>query len=271
MVDGIEAILGPETEYDRLLRDNTEHDHEWRRALRQVREHTANRYEVAQRMGVSIESLEGLERDFTTHRVGDVADYALALGARVYHTVLTSPSPEEVDTYLGERTGTFDQHAVRYRHAVAWLVEHGLSDQDTLCDVGAGWTELDYILRAEHGWRGRYLPLDAGLFPVDLETWTPYRTVEWYVALDVIEHVHDPARLVRQMCNSATRGVVISVPNPQTTDVFGMDETHLSAPDAVMLGSLGFHTDIETFYGGHYSDGAPDAIFATQVLEQRAS
>lgn len=181
--------------------------------------------------------------------------------------IVTKPVWQQADEYMDERTGTFDQHAVRYRHTARWLSENGLSDDDTLLDVGAGMTELDYVLRAEHGWRGRYIPLDAGVGDIDLETWVPYRPVEWAVGLEVVEHMRDPDRLLRMMLSCARRGVAVSVPDPRSVDVLAIDETHRSLPDVALFERHGFAVSSQTFYGGYYSNGEPDNLFATVLKE----
>lgn len=53
------------------------------------------------------------------------------------------------DEYMAARTGKYEWRAVRYRQAGEFLASVGLTAQDTVCDVGAGWTELDYCLRTE--------------------------------------------------------------------------------------------------------------------------
>jgi hypothetical protein len=59
-----------------------------------------------------------------------------------------------------------------------------------------GRTELDVCLRTDHGWRGRYVPVDAWYDGVDLEDWTPPREADWFTGLEVLEHLKDPHRLV---------------------------------------------------------------------------
>lgn len=75
-----------------------------------------------------------------------------------------------VDEYLAERTNTFERRSVRYRAALTALKAHGLTDTDTLDDIGAGWTEPDVVLRVDGSWRGRYIPVDLGTCGTDLET-----------------------------------------------------------------------------------------------------
>lgn len=166
------------------------------------------------------------------------------------------PTIESCDEYLDARTGKYEWRARRYRSAIqimrgpaARARGHQLQDSHTIVDVGAGWTELDYCLRAEYGWRGRYVPVDGGVDGTDLNDWVPPRRAEFFVALEIIEHLDHPVRLLDVMKDAATGGVVVSTPNPRTTDVLGMDPTHVSAvPDGV-LRAAGFTVEERSFYG----------------------
>lgn len=157
------------------------------------------------------------------------------------------PSVEACDDYLDQRTGHYDYRRIRYNATVEAMA--GLDNRDTVIDVGAGWTEFDYCLRAEHDWRGRYIPVDGGIDGTDLNTWTPPRPAEWFVALEIIEHVRDPFRLLGLMQRYATKGVVLSTPNPRTTDVLGMDPTHVRAVHRWELTASGFAVLECNFYG----------------------
>jgi hypothetical protein len=97
--------------------------------------------------------------------------------------------------------------------------------------------------------RARYIPIDAGNDGTDLEEWTSPRSVDFMVALEVVEHVSDPARLINAMLTRARKGVIISTPNPETTDVLGMDRTHVSVVGRSRLESHGFTVREESFYG----------------------
>lgn len=139
---------------------------------------------------------------------------------------------------------------------------HGLDDTMTVIDVGAGWTEFDYTLRAEYGWKGRYIPIDGGIDGTDLERWWPSRYVDWVVGLEIIEHMEDPQHLLDAMYHAATRGVVLSTPNPRTTDVLGMDSTHKTPIEASWLRSQGLHVQEASFYGQ-----PADSLFAYHVVQ----
>ena len=167
-----------------------------------------------------------------------------------------------VDTYLSQRTGTFEKRAVRYRAALRSLIDLGLNDSSTVYDIGAGWTELDITLRVEGEWKGRYIPIDLGLDTThDLERWTPPRPADYAVALEVLEHLADPWRLIAELQDTVT-AIVVSVPNPRTVDVLAIDDTHQTVITAADLAARGFTVREELFYGGVYSAGEKDALFA---------
>ena len=168
---------------------------------------------------------------------------------------------EEADAYLKARTGKYEQRAIRYRHAIQTMMDNGLNDTHTVMDIGAGWTELDITLRVEFGWRGRYVPVDTWVDGTDLDRWRPPRDVDWVVALEILEHLLRPYDLIMRMKNKVNGGIVFSTPNPRTTDVFGMDDTHVTEIDRMAMHYLGFTVTEEMFYGGRFSEGEPDSLF----------
>lgn len=172
-----------------------------------------------------------------------------------------TPTINNCDNYLDERQGKYEYRAVRYRAAADYMFSHGLNDTMTVVDVGAGMTEFDYTLRVEYGWRGRYIPIDGGIDGTDLNIWIPPRHAHWFVALEILEHLDNPYRLAQQMQWSAHSGVIFSTPNPATTDVLGMDPTHVTEVDRGRMGVLGFEVREDTFYGGVFSGGEPDSLF----------
>jgi hypothetical protein len=174
-----------------------------------------------------------------------------------------TPTVGNCDDYMESRTGKYEFRAVRYRHAIDAMFANGLDDSMTVFDIGAGMTEFDYTLRAEYGWRGRYIPIDGGIGGEahDLNEWVPPRDGHWFVALEILEHLTQWNRLVFEMQNAATRGIVVSTPNPRTTDVIAMDPTHVVEIHPKNLEYLGFEVSEETFYGGVFSKGEPDSLF----------
>lgn len=174
-----------------------------------------------------------------------------------------TPSVPNCDQYLSDRTGRYEWRAIRYRAAIDWMFANGLDDSMTIVDVGAGMTEFDYTLRAEYNWRGRYIPVDGGIDNTDLNEWVPPRQAHFFVALEVVEHLTNWEHLVDWMKVAAMRGVVLSTPDPRTTDVIGMDPTHVREVWPVQLEGFGFTVTEQTFYGGVFSNGQPDSLLAT--------
>jgi hypothetical protein len=172
-----------------------------------------------------------------------------------------TPTVQNCDNYMDERTGKYEYRAIRYRHAIEAMMAHGLDDSMTIFDVGAGMTEFDYCLRREYDWRGRYIPVDGGIDGTDLNAWVPPREAHWFVALELLEHLTHWRDLVYHMKVSASQGIVVSTPNPRTTDVIGMDPTHVTEIHAHDLGGRNFKVTEETFYGGIWSQGKPDSLF----------
>ena len=166
----------------------------------------------------------------------------------------------EHDQYLSERTGCYEYREVRYSAAASKLLAIGLTERSTVYDIGAGMTEFDYHLRSAHGWRGRYIPIDGSIDGTDLNTWYPPRIATHAVALELLEHLYEPRRLVDVLQAKMTSSVVVSVPNPRTVDVLGIDPTHVSIITAEMLETWGFRVEERTFYGGVLSNGEPDAL-----------
>lgn len=176
-----------------------------------------------------------------------------------------TPTIQSCDQYMSEREGRYEYRAVRYRHAINTMLEHGLDDSMTIFDVGAGMTEFDYCLRKEYDWRGRYIPIDGGIDGTDLNEWIPPRNAHWFVALELLEHLTNWQHLVQQMTWQATHGIVVSTPNPRTTDVLGMDHTHVCEIHPGDLIKRGFTVTEETFYGGVFSNGQPDSLFGKLI------
>ncbi|MET8382527.1 hypothetical protein ABZV14_05930 [Streptosporangium canum] len=161
---------------------------------------------------------------------------------------------QQCEQYIHQPRTPYAARKARYDAAADRLFAARISNYDILVDVGAGLTELDVCLRVDHGWRGRYVPVDGWLDGVDLETWEPPRSFDWFAALEVLEHLHNPGRLVKAMQQHATRGVVITTPNPAVWNVLAMDPAHVTPVSRDTLEKWGFTTTLHTFYG-KYQDG----------------
>jgi hypothetical protein len=159
---------------------------------------------------------------------------------------------ENCDNYLGARTGRYEWRAIRYRAALGAMQKIGLADTDTVFDIGAGWTEFDFCLRTEFNSRCRYIPVDGCMDGVQLDEWIPPRKAEWFVVLELIEHLADPWRLVREMQGRASKGIIISTPNTDNLGhkaVVDMDSTHVFPIYQHELTWRGFQVFPSSFYG----------------------
>jgi hypothetical protein len=132
--------------------------------------------------------------------------------------------------YLAERTGTLEYRFLRYAAVADELFARGLDDDSLLADLGAGRCDFDFYLRAVRGWKGRYLPVDASIDGVNLDDgWHPRVGVDFAVAIELLEHLRRPQRLVRDAVQWA-RVFVATTPN---TDELGdehvrkIDRTHV--------------------------------------------
>lgn len=173
------------------------------------------------------------------------------------------------DDYLASRTGKYEWRSVRYEAAsAAILLSEQLTDDSTIYDIGAGWTEFDYHMRTRLNWKGRYIPIDGGIDGTDLNYWYPRRDVEFTVALEILEHLEDPGALVELLQWRTKHRMVVSVPNPRTVDVLAIDPTHITVVTREMLESWGFNVVERTFYGGVWSNGEPDSLFGVWERKQ---
>jgi hypothetical protein len=137
-------------------------------------------------------------------------------------------------SYLAKRRGglEWDEQSYKFRcrrydAVLRALVELGLANGDLVYDVGAGACDFNYRL-CEFGWHLRYVPIDGAIDGTDIEQWCPVVSAEFFVAIELIEHLEDPLRLLEQFERYATKGAVVTTPNPGRIDVFAIDETHRS-------------------------------------------
>lgn len=150
--------------------------------------------------------------------------------------------------YLNKRVSSYWFRCRRYKAVADKLFELGLNDKHTIFDLGAGRCDFDYYLRVTRKWRGRYVPVDGSIDGTDLEAWIP-PSADFFVSIEVIEHLQNPLRLLLYMRRMARMGVVVTTPNPETTDVIGMDPTHVSPVPHAALWYVGFKTRSRTFFG----------------------
>ena len=154
---------------------------------------------------------------------------------------------ESCTQYIMGRRSSYEFRSIRYSAVFNTLLVLGLTDFDTITDVGAGDGEFGRFLR-EQGFNGEYIAIDGLIDGTDLNVWQPRRTSEFFTSIEVIEHLRSPARLLQILDFYATKGVVITTPNPVVTDVRAMDSTHISEvyPDEFLR--AGYHVTPQIFF-----------------------
>lgn len=139
-----------------------------------------------------------------------------------------------------------DPYEVRrpeYTMVARELRQRGLEDGQTILDVGAGDFSMGRLLRVEDGWQGMYIPLEGSIDGTDLETWTaPKFFPDWIVCIEVLEHLYDPARLIREMLEMQPQALIVTTPNAEVVDVLSTDPTHVTPITADHLRSWGVPT-----------------------------
>ncbi|MCC6743414.1 MAG: hypothetical protein IT175_06100 [Acidobacteria bacterium] len=130
--------------------------------------------------------------------------------------------------YIKARPHSYEFYcAQRYDPVIDCLVRLGLRAGELVYDVGAGMCDLGRRM-VERGHYPRYVPVDGSIDGTDLETWAPAVTADFFVAVETLEHLRDPWRLVGEFERWATVGAVITTPNPEVVDVRSLDGTHVS-------------------------------------------
>lgn len=165
----------------------------------------------------------------------------------MYNSAMQSHISKWTD-YRDARKGTYEfRSRTRYAAVADRLFALGLSNRHTVLDVGAGSCQFGRYLRSR-GWRGFYAPVDAVLDGVDLDVWTPPR-VDYAVAIEVVEHLYEPFRMLAALSLAARHGVVITTPNDEAVDVLLCDPTHVSIVAAPDLTGLHFTVERHTWFG----------------------
>lgn len=175
---------------------------------------------------------------------------------------------EKCSGYLDARTGTYEYRTKRY-DAVIDVIEGilGLPPDLTVADLGAGWTEFGHRL-TERGFRGRYLPYDGAIDGRDLQYWEPpLADIDVCVAIEFLEHLRKPERLVETMFERA-RLTVVTTPDSTCVDTLGMDPDHIVALDKNQLYGMGFENVVSlTLFPGSLrlpgkDPSCPDTLLA---------
>lgn len=155
---------------------------------------------------------------------------------------------EKWTTYRDTRRASYEYRVrTRFKAVADRLFAMGLNSGHTVVDVGAGSCQFGRYLR-ERGWRGEYVPVDAVIDGTDLEAWAPVHKADFFVCIEVVEHLKNPGRLMAWILRMSRRGVVLTTPNCETVDVLKCDPTHVSVvpPDAL---SGCFTVERHTWFG----------------------
>jgi hypothetical protein len=119
--------------------------------------------------------------------------------------------------------------------------------RDIVVDLGAGRGEFGAYLRTRFPKsKHLYVPLDASIDGIDLDCFAPWlEGASYYVAIEFLEHLPRLSTMhyLNLMPFKARKGAVITTPDPETTDVLGMDSTHQTPINAWELRTRGW--DVE--------------------------
>lgn len=157
------------------------------------------------------------------------------------------------EDYLNARRGTYEFRCQRYEAVGEVMEVEGpfrdgcLNRWDSLCDVGAGRCEFRRYMR-EQGWCGQYRAVDGSIDGTDLNAWEPRLRYDWFVAIEVLEHLDDPYTLMQKLVAKARKGVVITTPNAETVDVLDIDPTHVTPLYPHDFKVLGWQHEIRSFF-----------------------
>lgn len=163
-------------------------------------------------------------------------------------TTLELAHPDKIE-YMKSRRGTFEfRSRTRYAAVAEKLVDLGLDDGDLIVDLGAGTCQFDHYLRTVLGWSGRYLPIDAVVCGTRLEAWVPKYKADFFVAIEVLEHLDFPGMVISRMMAAATKGCVVTTPNSRVVDVIACDPTHKSSLPAKMFDIYGWQYQERQFF-----------------------
>lgn len=129
--------------------------------------------------------------------------------------------------YLDSRQGTYEFRCRRYGVIADKLELMGLSEGDIIVDMGAGRCEFGRYLRERFPKLGLYyIPFDGAIDGINLEDGVAPIFADFYVAIEVIEHLSVPEKLLSDMATHARKGIAVTTPNADCVDVLKMDITH---------------------------------------------
>lgn len=179
---------------------------------------------------------------------GDSA-YACPGGGTPALRIKTRRLQDHCREYLNGRRATYEMRRTRFE-AVARVMKNafGLTDADTVFDLGAGHCQFDYFLRVECEWRGVYVPIDGHIDGTDLQTWAPpKKQPDIYVLTEILEHLPWPLELLARL--KPRKGIVLTTPNVEVVDVLACDPDHHSVVRACDLRRRRFEVRAHGFFG----------------------
>jgi hypothetical protein len=173
---------------------------------------------------------------------------AMSWGCPGGGTPAQKPLMKRCQEYVAARRATYDMRRERFC-AVADVLDSrfNLSDTDIIYDLGAGHCQFDYYLRAERNWRGIYVPIDGHIDGTNLQTWKPKQQPDIYVIMEFVEHLRRPIALLDRL--KPRKGIVLTTPNADVTDVLGCDPDHKSIVTRAQLRRLGYSVYANGFFG----------------------
>jgi len=155
---------------------------------------------------------------------------------------------ETCRAYQDSRRSTYEFRCLRYDAVIDAMIEMGLEPFDHVLDVGCGRGEMETRLK-ERGFNGcLWEGIDGSIDGVNLNTWTPDERYDFIIAIEFLEHIHNPFMHLMMYRLFANKGVVITTPNPRTVDVLACDPTHVSVvtPDLLEFAKYE-HSEVSLF------------------------
>lgn len=155
---------------------------------------------------------------------------------------------ERCREYLSQRRSTYEFRCKRYLGVIEKLRALGLRDGDRIVDVGAGSQDFHRCLQ-DAGYRVSYIPIDGSIDGTDLNEWTPpANPVDFYVCIEILEHLHNPFRLMDMLCSAARKGCVATTPNSEVIDTLAIDATHVTSLYEHHFRARGWKTELRSFF-----------------------
>lgn len=126
--------------------------------------------------------------------------------------------------------GSYQDRLPEYERVAGELRLLGLGEDDLIVDLGAGTCDFARFMYT-NGWTGLYVPYDAAIQGIDLDTWDPGHDADWVISIQTVEHLQDPEGHRELIEKTAQKGAVVTTPNGQVAEFYEMDPTHVHPVD----------------------------------------